>query len=104
MLATLFDFPWEERRKLTRGSDVAAAGTDFGDEETEKARRNELRDCAAYFTELWNQRVNATEPGNDLIPILAKGQATQNMGTMEYLRTAERRGGKESASTGRSRG
>src|SRR3989442_8445417 len=25
MLATLFDFPWEERRKLTRCSDVATA-------------------------------------------------------------------------------
>src|SRR6202049_4725393 len=25
MLATLFDFPWEERRKLTRWSDVATA-------------------------------------------------------------------------------
>ncbi|WP_422022213.1 cytochrome P450 [Pyruvatibacter mobilis] len=85
MLATLFDFPWEERRKLTRWSDVATAGTAFGDEETEKARRNELRDCAAYFTELWNQRVNATEPGNDLITMLAQGEATKNMGPMEYL-------------------
>ena len=25
MLATLFDFPWEERRKLTRWSDVSTA-------------------------------------------------------------------------------
>jgi len=85
MLATLFDFPWEERSKLTRWSDVATAGTAFGDEEAEKARRNELRDCAAYFTELWNQRVNASEPGNDLITMLAQGEATKNMGPMEYL-------------------
>ena len=44
-----------------------------------------MRDCAAYFTELWNQRVNATEPGNDLITMLAQGEATKNMGPMEYL-------------------
>ena len=85
MLATLFDFPWDERRKLTRWSDVASAGTSHGDEEAEKARRAELLDCAAYFTELWNQRVNATEPGDDLITMLAQGEATKNMEPMEYL-------------------
>ena len=30
MLATLFDFPWEDRRKLTRWSDVATAAEDAG--------------------------------------------------------------------------
>ena len=85
MLATLFDFPWDERRKLTRWSDVASAGTSHGDEEAEKARRAELLECAAYFSELWNQRVNATEPGDDLITMLAQGEATKNMEPMEYL-------------------
>jgi len=85
MLATLFDFPWDERRKLTHWSDVASAGTSYGDEEAEKARRAELLECAAYFTELWNQRVNATEPGSDLITMLAQGEATKNMEPMEYL-------------------
>lgn len=85
MLATLFDFPWDKRRKLTHWSDVASAGTSYGDEETEKARRAELLECAAYFTDLWNQRVNATEPGSDLITMLAQGEATKNMEPMEYL-------------------
>jgi cytochrome P450 len=30
MLATLFDFPWEDRRKLTRWSDVATATPESG--------------------------------------------------------------------------
>jgi cytochrome P450 len=85
MLATLFDFPWEERRKLTRWSDVATTAPGVGGlVETEDERRAELMECLAYFTELWNQRVNA-EPKGDLISMLAHGEATRNMEPMEYL-------------------
>jgi cytochrome P450 len=44
MLAVLFDFPWEDRRKLTRWSDIATTlpGTD-GLVATEDARQAELR-------------------------------------------------------------
>jgi len=85
MLATLFDFPFEERRKLTRWSDVATADLASGIVESEEARRAELLECAEYFIGLWNQRVNATEPGNDLITMLAHGEATRNMDKMEFL-------------------
>jgi cytochrome P450 len=84
MLATLFDFPFEERRKLTRWSDVATAGPETGIVESEDARRAELMECAGYFTNLWNQRVNS-EPGNDLISMMAHADATRNMEPMEYL-------------------
>jgi cytochrome P450 len=84
MLATLFDFPWEDRRKLTRWSDVATASPESGIIESEDARRAELLECAGYFTQLWNQRVNA-EPGNDLISMMAHADATRNMEPMEYL-------------------
>jgi len=84
MLATLFDFPWEDRRKLTRWSDVATAIPGNGIVETEEQRREELLECLNYFTELWNQRVN-TEGGNDLISMLAHGEATRNMEPFEYL-------------------
>jgi len=84
MLATLFDFPFEDRRKLTRWSDVATAGPETGIVESEDARKAELMECAAYFTNLWNQRVNA-EPGNDLISMMAHADATRNMEPMEYL-------------------
>ena len=85
MLATLFDFPWEERRKLTRWSDIATASPESGLIESEEARRAELLECLAYFTNLWNERVNLTEPGNDLISMLAHGEATRDMPPMEYL-------------------
>jgi cytochrome P450 len=84
MLATLFDFPWEDRRLLTRWSDVATAAPGDGIIETEEQRRMELFQCADYFFNLWNQRVNA-EPGNDLISMLAHGEATRNMDRMEFL-------------------
>lgn len=84
MLATLFDFPWDDRRKLTRWSDVATAVPGSGIVESEEARRAELLECADYFVRLWNARVNAP-PGNDLISMLAHGEATRNMDRMELL-------------------
>ena len=85
MLATLFDFPFEDRRKLTRWSDVATASEESGIIESEEQRRAELFECADYFIGLWNERVNAREPGNDLISMLAHGESTRNMDKMEYL-------------------
>jgi cytochrome P450 len=84
MLATLFDFPWDDRRKLTRWSDVATSPPGSGVIDTEEQRRAELLECADYFVRLWNERINAP-PGNDLISMLAHGEATRNMDRMEYL-------------------
>jgi len=84
MLATLFDFPWEDRRKLTRWSDVATAAPGTGIIDTEEQRREELFECVEYFTGLWNERINAP-PKNDLISMLAHGESTRNMDRMEYL-------------------
>ncbi len=84
MLATLFDFPFEERRKLTRWSDVATASPESGIIDSEEQRRAELIECLEYFTGLWNERVNR-EPGNDLVSMLAHNPATRNMPPMEYL-------------------
>jgi cytochrome P450 len=86
MLATLFDFPFEDRHKLTRWSDVATANLNSGIVESEEARRAELIECLEYFTGLWNERVNK-EPGNDLVSMLAHGESTRDMHErpMEYL-------------------
>ncbi|HWZ07935.1 MAG TPA: cytochrome P450 [Bradyrhizobium sp.] len=78
MLATLFDFPFEERRKLTRWSDVSTALPKSGVVESAEQRRAEMDECAAYFTRLWNERVNA-EPRNDLISMMAHNDATRYM-------------------------
>ncbi|WP_068877557.1 MULTISPECIES: cytochrome P450 [unclassified Phenylobacterium] len=85
MLATLFDFPFEERRKLTRWSDVATAlPAPGGIVETEDQRQAELMECLAYFTRLWNERVNEA-PRGDLVSMMALGEATRNMTPDEYL-------------------
>jgi cytochrome P450 len=84
MLATLFDFPWEDRRKLTRWSDVATAAPGGGIVESDEQRRAELLECLAYFNNLWNERA-AAAPKPDLISMLAHGENTRNMPPQEYL-------------------
>jgi cytochrome P450 len=78
MLATLFDFPWEERRKLTRWSDVFTALGKSGVVESEEQRAREMNECREYFARLWNERVNA-EPRNDLLSMMAHSDATRYM-------------------------
>ena len=84
MLAILFDFPWEDRRKLTRWSDVATAHPDSGTNASEEARQAELTECLGYFTRLWNERVNAA-PKADLISMLAHADTTRAMDPRELL-------------------
>ena len=84
MLATLFDFPFEDRRKLTFWSDIATAPPGTAIAPTVEYKREKLMECLEYFVRLWNERVNS-EPGNDLISMLAHGEATRDMPQMEYL-------------------
>ncbi len=85
MLATLFDFPFEDRRKLSYWSDISTAVPYTGGLiESDEQREEVFRECLGYFTNLWNERVNA-EPRPDLISMLAHGEATRNMSTREYL-------------------
>ena len=70
MLAVLFDFPWEDRRKLTRWSDVATTIPGVGGlVETEEERMAELTECAAYFAKLWKERASGP-PRNDLLSLM----------------------------------
>jgi cytochrome P450 len=85
MLATLFDFPWEERRKLTRWSNVATAAP--GNREiiaSEAARDAELQECGAYFAELWKERIKQP-PKADLISMMAHSEATRSMDPNNFL-------------------
>jgi cytochrome P450 len=85
MLATLFDFPFADRRKLSYWSDVSTAVPyEGGLVESEEQREQVFGECLAYFMGLWNERVNA-EPRPDLISMLAHGEATRNMSAREYL-------------------
>ena len=78
MLATLFDFPFEERRKLTRWSDVSTALPKSGVVNSLEERFQEMEECRVYFANLWNERLNA-EPRNDLLSMMAHSEATRHM-------------------------
>jgi cytochrome P450 len=90
MLATLFDFPYEERRKLTFWSDMATASpAQVGSmDASEGERETALMQCLAEFTELWKQRENKPQGERlDLVTALANADATKGMEPMQYLGT-----------------
>ena len=81
MLATLFDWPFEKRRLLPRASDLILAG--MGDSEEQAARQAELMGTFGHFFELWNER-SAAPPSDDLVSMLAHGEATKTMDPQKY--------------------
>jgi len=85
MLATLFEFPFEQRRKLTFWSDVATTIPGPGRlVETYEEKAALGAECLATFTTLWNERVNA-EPRGDLISMMAHSESMRNMSPTEFL-------------------
>ncbi|MEM9522240.1 MAG: cytochrome P450 [Actinomycetota bacterium] len=84
MLATLFDFPMEDRRLLTRWSDIVfASPAPGGVVETQQQKIDELMECVAYFSKLWDERRGGD--GFDLVTMLANGEATKDMSPFEHL-------------------
>jgi cytochrome P450 len=88
MLATLFDFPWVDREKLTWWSDVAIANVDSPDAvvHSEDERFQEMVAMGDYFRELWEQRA-AAPPTFDLVSMLAHSEATRNLQRREFIGT-----------------
>ena len=79
MLATLIDFPFEERRKLVYWSECAIADVNAGTVVNSEAKRLEiLTEALDCFTQLWHERA-AAEPRPDLISMLAHGEATRDL-------------------------
>ncbi len=79
MLTTLFDFPLEDRRKLTYWSDVSTADVNAGGEvDSEQKRLEILTEAVRVFTTLWHER-KARPGGFDLISMLAHAEATKNL-------------------------
>jgi len=76
MLATLFDFPFEQRRTLPRVSDLILAGPEPGaTREQEMAREAEMIAMVGPFVGMWEER-KAAAPRHDLISMLAHCEAT----------------------------
>jgi cytochrome P450 len=79
MLATLFDFPFEERHLLPYWSDVTTTSDTVGVEGVDmEARQRILMECLAYFTDLWRKRA-AQPPKFDFISLLAHNPETRDM-------------------------
>ncbi|HKK52118.1 MAG TPA: cytochrome P450 [Myxococcota bacterium] len=89
MLATMFDFPWEERRKLTFWSDMATASDDQLAEMGcgPEARETALRECLATFTKLWKEREGTRSESLDFITAMANSEAMRGLAPLEYLGT-----------------
>src|ERR1700730_10955936 len=88
MLATLFDFPWADRDKLTWWSDVAIANVDAPDAvvQSGEERMAELTKMAEYFRRLWDALAGAA-PSSDLISMLAHSEATRLLEPREFIGT-----------------
>ncbi|MBQ0771982.1 MAG: cytochrome P450 [Sphingomonadales bacterium] len=84
MLAKLFDFPWEERDKLTLWSNKLG-DVELIHEEDGIARRNEYAmEMAAAFTKLW-QRKAGEAPGKDLISVMMQSESMSEMSPEEFI-------------------
>lgn len=84
MLAILFDFPWEDRRKLTFWSDWAGDIELVKTEELRKQRLDYMFECGAYFQTLWNSKVGKA-PTPDLISMMIHSDAMAHMDQYEFI-------------------
>ncbi|QDX29313.1 cytochrome P450 [Dickeya poaceiphila] len=86
VLATLLDFPFEERRKLTYWSDLLMFEPGHGPVTSWEQKAEETIKCYQVFEELWEKRRNA-QPGYDLISMLAHHPDTCEMTLEQYRGT-----------------
>ena len=87
MLATLFDFPFEDRHLLPYWSDVTTTSQSTGVVGADMENRQRvLGECLAYFSELWHERA-AAPPKFDFISLFAHNPETKDMinDPMEFL-------------------
>ena len=86
MLATLFDFPSEDRRLLTYWSDEAT--TDYGAPgalvHSDDERLDVLKEMGQYIGRLWKER-GQNDGGFDLISMLSRAEATKDMNHMDLI-------------------
>jgi cytochrome P450 len=86
MLATLFDFPFEDRAQLTYWSDVSICNVrdPASPVRSEEERFEEIKKMAAVMGGLFQQR-REQPPRFDLLSMLAHGAATRDMPPREFM-------------------
>jgi cytochrome P450 len=78
MLATLFDFPWDDRHLLPYWSDLTSSADIVGTASADMAERERgMREYLGYFMRLWHERA-AAPPKFDFISLLAHNPATKH--------------------------
>ena len=86
MLATLFDFPFEERRKLTAWSDLATSSEAVGGALPDEERRAGMFEMLDEFKQLWaERRLRDPEEHPDFITLMANDPRMQAMDDMEFM-------------------
>jgi cytochrome P450 len=76
-LATLFDFPFEDRRLLPFWSDTFMGAETFGGVVSEAERERHMADCIACFSCLWRERA-AAPVKFDFLSLMAHSPATRH--------------------------
>jgi len=85
-LATLFDFPFEERRKLPYWSDMITHQPGHGPVQSWPHKAQAMAECFQAFEGLWNERLEG-ESGADLISMLTHHPETRSMSRQQYQGT-----------------
>lgn len=84
MLALLFDFPWDDRRKLTEWSDWMGDIEIAKDPTLGQQRLEKVYEAGAYFQRLWNAKLGK-EPTPDLISMMIHSDAMSHMDANEFM-------------------
>ncbi|WFL78402.1 cytochrome P450 [Altererythrobacter arenosus] len=82
-LAKLFDYPWEERHKLTEWSDYGGDIEMFRTPGMMSTRNDKLQEMGMAFAALWQQRI--ANPGKDLVSVMIQSDAMNHMSEEEFI-------------------
>ncbi|HEV2364683.1 MAG TPA: cytochrome P450 [Caulobacteraceae bacterium] len=85
-LATLFDFPFEDRRKLPYWSDMVTNMPGHGPVKSFEHKAQAMMECFGRFHQLWNERLEG-DSGIDLISMLTHHPETRMMSQEQYQGT-----------------
>jgi len=85
MLATLFDVPQEDRHLLIKWSNAISNADDPSYADSAAGFYTALAEIGEYFQAVWHERQARSEPGSDLISMLAWGPNTRDMDAKQLL-------------------
>ncbi len=83
MLARLFDFPWEQRHKLTHWSDMGGDVERMTTPEGHASRNAAMTEMGEAFAALWAEKT--ANPGKDLISVMLQSEAMSHMSPTEFV-------------------